>query len=65
MPIYEYECMAGHVTTRLRCHDQADDPVECDACEIPEGEVARPAAVRVISATKTNFRHADRKAFKS
>jgi len=33
MPIYEYECAhCGHVTEAMRRMDDADQPMECEAC---------------------------------
>lgn len=64
MPIYEYQCKNGHVTDRLRKVEQADDLVECNQCKPSDGSDARAPMTRVLSATKTIFRHHDRTVFK-
>ena len=35
MPLYEYRCEAGHVTTRLRPYEMRDEATECPVCGAP------------------------------
>lgn len=35
MPLYEYQCERGHVTTELRSVAHMHDPVDCPACGFP------------------------------
>ncbi len=64
MPVYEFECPNGHLIDKIVALRDLGDMrfISCDTC----GKEGRGLvyAERVLSATKTNFRHNDRSAFK-
>jgi hypothetical protein len=56
MPMYEFECKKGHVVEDLVEMGTAE--IACRHC-LQEGGVEDVTARRVLSPTRTNFRHAD------
>jgi hypothetical protein len=58
MGIYEYQCGSGHISERFVSLAERPDHIPCtrDGC----GKTAS----RCVSAVKTTFHHADRKAIK-
>jgi hypothetical protein len=69
MPVYQFECVFGHVSDDLVALETAeiarnagvDLAIKCPECaKLGMSEYAH----KVLSATKTNFRHNDRRAFK-
>jgi predicted nucleic acid-binding Zn ribbon protein len=62
MPIFDYRCEHGHVTEKLVRHFTTTEIV-CPACLLEDGTPVRKAK-KLIGATKTNFKFADRSAHK-
>lgn len=70
MPIFDFKCERGHVTERLVRH-WTQTEIVCPECLTEEGAPIRKGkkfaprmAKKLIGATKTNFKFADRSAHK-
>jgi putative FmdB family regulatory protein len=55
MPVFEYQCPNGHTQEKLVPRDHVTK-VPCNKCAAQ--------AKRILSATKTTFKHHDKKAIK-
>lgn len=49
MPLYEYECEAGHRQQRLRAIAVRDDAVDCDCCGAPASRTVVAPRLAVMS----------------
>lgn len=63
MPLYEFECPQGHVTAEIAPVGTEHMPCSTCVAEQSRGNLMQPAditAKRIMSATRTMFRHNDR-----
>lgn len=64
MPLYEYRCQKGHITTLLRKMGEADDPATCACGDAATRSISLPAAgvvagsttpLRIVGATRAGY----------
>ena len=46
MPVYEYECVNGHLTERIRPVSSRNDPMQCADCGLPARLIMSLPAIR-------------------